>query len=66
MNNIEEKFTSKCLSMDQVIEAEKIRENFKNLAVILNLTLPESEEKVITFTKLQEASMWAIKSISNN
>lgn len=66
MNNIEEKFTSKCLSMDQVIEAEKIRENFKNLAVILNLTLLESEEKVITFTKLQEASMWAIKSISNN
>lgn len=66
MNNIEEKFTSKCLSIDQVIEVEKIRENFKNLAIILNLTLPESEEKVITFTKLQEASMWAIKSISNN
>lgn len=66
MDNIEEKFTSKCLSIDQVIEVEKIRENFKNLAVILNLVLPESEEKTAAFTKLQEASMWAIKSISNN
>lgn len=42
------------------------RETFKNLATFVDDNLPESREKSMTLTKLEEALMWANAAIARN
>lgn len=43
-----------------------IREKAKEFAVLINDTTPESREKSLALTKLEEAVMWANASIARN
>ena len=55
-----ERFRHHPPSSDQIIEAhDMIREDFKDLALKLNDTIPEGREKAVMFTKLEEAMFWA-------
>ncbi len=44
-------------------KAEKIRDGVKKFAKILEKNGEEGRELALAFTKLEEAAMWAIKSI---
>lgn len=43
---------------------EEIRDLFTDLAIQLNIELPESREKSLALTALQEGCMWANASIA--
>ena len=43
-----------------------IRENCKRLALQFNSDLPDSREKALAMTKLEEAMMWANAAIARN
>jgi hypothetical protein len=43
-----------------------VRNDFTDLAVSLNDLLPESREKSLVFTALEEALMWANAAIARN
>ena len=43
-----------------------IRETAKGLAMLINDNCPESREKSLAFTKLEECVMWANASIARN
>jgi len=45
---------------------KKLRDNAKWLAEIINELCPESREKSLAITKLEEASFWANASIARN
>lgn len=49
----------------QVEHIKKVRERCKDLHTLL-LTLPESRERSLAMTKLEEVSMWANKCIVFN
>lgn len=50
---------------DQVKEKyQTLREAFLNMAKLVNEVCPESREKALSLTALQEAQMWAIGSIA--
>lgn len=42
------------------------REQFLNLALEMDLVLPESREKALVMTKLEEGLMWANAAIARN
>lgn len=42
----------------------KIRDKAKELAVLLNEVCPESREKALAFTELEDAVMWANAAIA--
>lgn len=44
----------------------EIRENARGLALILNDRCPDSREKSLAITKLEECVMWANASIARN
>ncbi len=48
---------------EQKFKYETIRNEAKSFALYLNTTLPDSREKSLAITKLQEAVMWANASI---
>lgn len=50
----------------QVERYQEIRELAKELAKLILETCPESREKSLAFTKLEEAVMWANASIARN
>jgi len=55
-----ERFKHHPPTADQIIEAhDMIREEFKDLALKMNDTIPEGREKSLMFTKLEEAMFWA-------
>jgi len=43
-----------------------LREKARELAILINISCPDSREKSIAFTKLEESIMWANKSIAVN
>ncbi len=45
---------------------EEIREEAKKLAMMLNVTVPDSREKSLALTKLEEAVFWANAGIARN
>jgi len=45
---------------------EELRAKARELATIINIACPESREKNLAFTSLQEAVMWANASIAVN
>lgn len=50
----------------QVDRYGDIRDKGHELALLINLNCPESREKSIAFTKIEEAIMWANASIARN
>lgn len=50
----------------QLEQYEMIRESAKNLANIFDSTCPDSREKSLALTKLEEAVFWANASIARN
>ena len=51
---------------DQPLRYERIRYKAKILAAYINEYCPDSREKSIAMTKLEEAVMWANASIARN
>jgi hypothetical protein len=50
----------------QSLKYERIRHYGKDLAMLMNKLCPESREKSLAVTKLEEAIMWANASIARN
>lgn len=64
--NIEEVFQYHSPKEGQATRYEAIRNKAKELALLINEVCPDSREKSVSLTKIQEASMWANASIAIN
>jgi len=51
---------------DQNIRYNTLREKAKELATLIDMCCPDSREKSLAMTKLEECSMWANASIARN
>lgn len=64
--DIENNFTYQPPKDDQPERYERIRYKAKMLAAYINEYCPDSREKSLAFTKLEECVMWANASIARN
>jgi len=51
---------------DQVKRYKKLREFFRQMSHIINQLCPDSREKSLAITKLEESAFWANASIARN
>lgn len=65
IKEIENKFDIQNVDSEQTLAIQQKNDLFKKLATTLELILPDCREKSLVFTKLEEASMWATKSITH-
>jgi len=65
-NLIKNNFTYHPPKGDQPQRYEEIRGSAMLLADLIDLTCPDSREKSLAFTKLEESVMWANASIARN
>lgn len=65
IDEIENKFDIQIVDSKQTLDIQQKNDLFKKLATTLDLILPDGREKSLVFTKLEEASMWATKSITH-
>lgn len=63
---IENNFTYHAPKNDQPERYENIRNAAKQLAKLIDSTCPNSREKSLAFTKLEEFTFWANASIARN
>jgi hypothetical protein len=63
---IENNFTYHAPKEDQPRRYEVIRVKARELALLINQSCPESREKSLAFTHLENAVMWANASIARN
>jgi hypothetical protein len=63
---IEKRFTYHPPKEDQPKKYEKLRALAKELAYLINNLCPESRERSLAQTKLEEAVMWANAAIARN
>lgn len=61
---LEERFRYHSLTPQQRMAINAVRDTTMGLAVILNQRLPESREKSLAMTKLEECAMWANKAVA--
>lgn len=61
---IEHNMTTHPLSDDNISEVEALRESFKTTAKKVADKCPDSREKSLAQTKLEEALMWAVAAIA--
>lgn len=66
MRELDNIFTYHPPKGDQPERYEKIRSMAKDLAKFIDDKCPESREKALAFTKLEECVMWANASIARN
>lgn len=67
MNNIlENSYTYHAPKNGQTARYIRIREKAKELAYMIDELCPESRERSLAFTKLDETVMWANSSIARN
>lgn len=66
MNNIEKAFTYHAPKEGQPQRYVAIRGKAKELAELIGESCPDSREKSLAFTKIEEAVMWANASIARN
>lgn len=59
-----EMFNSKQLTEEQQTRVNIVRHNFSQLFDYLDSYIPTGREKALYRTKLEEASMWAVKAIA--
>ena len=63
---IEKRFTYHKPKADQPERYEALRKRAKGLAVLIIKSCPDSRERSLAITKLEEVSMWANASIARN
>lgn len=63
---IENTFTYHAPKDDQPAKYQAIREKAKELAYLIDELVPDSREKSLAMTKLEECSMWANAGIARN
>ena len=63
---IENAFTYHAPKDDQPAKYQAIREKAKELAYLIDDMVPDSHEKSLAMTKLEECSMWANAGIARN
>lgn len=66
LERIENNFTYHAPSGTQKERYERIRNNAKSLAMLIDVACPESRERSLAMTKLEESVMWANASIARN
>lgn len=66
MTTIENNFTYHAPKEDQLARYTEIRQNAKLTAELFDKLCPDSREKSLAMTKLEEAVMWANASIARN
>jgi len=64
--DIDNRFTYHAPKSTQPVKYEEIRELARNMAHRLNELCPESREKSLAMTQLEDAVMWANASIARN
>ena len=64
--DFEKKFTYHPPKDNQLVKYETIRKYGKNFAVVITTNCPDSREKSLAITKIEEAIMWANASIARN
>ena len=65
-NNIDNNFTYHPPKGSQQTRYEELREFARNFAWLIERHCPDSREKSLAFTKLEESIMWANASIARN
>lgn len=63
---IQNNFTYHAPNEEQISKYNELREKAKEVAYLLNDFCPNSREKSLAMTKLEEAVMWANASIARN
>lgn len=66
MTDIDNNFTYHAPKGDQQMRYQSIREIAKGLAMFIDDHCPDSREKSLAMTKLEEAVMWANAAIARN
>lgn len=66
MIDIENNFTYHAPKPDQISRYTEIRQNAKLTAELIDHLCPDSREKSLAMTKLEEAVMWANAAIARN
>ena len=64
MASLKDSFHTHSMNNDQIDRINRLREAYLNLAEMLKELTPNSRESSLAMTRLEESSMWAIKSIS--
>jgi hypothetical protein len=64
--DIENRFTYHAPKGDQPVRYESIRTATKDLAYMIEAACPDSRERSLALTKLEEAVMWANAAIARN
>jgi hypothetical protein len=64
--DIENRFTYHAPKGDQPKRYENLRGNAKSLAILIFESCPDSRERSLALTKLEEAVMWANAAIARN
>ena len=65
-DRINSNFTYHAPTPDQLPRFEQIRDEGRELALLLNVLCPQSRELSLALTKLEEVVMWANASIARN
>lgn len=64
--NIERNFSHHPLNDEQLVRCEQIRKYGRAFAALIENFCPDSREKSIAMTKLEECVMWANTAIARN
>ena len=66
IDRINNNFSYHAPTEKKVARHEKVREDMKRTAHYWNMELPDSREKSVAITKLEEAMFWANAAIARN
>lgn len=64
--DIEKRFTYHAPKGDQPARYDDLRSHFRDLAYIVEAACPDSRERSLALTKLEEAVMWANAAIARH
>jgi hypothetical protein len=65
-DDLENRFTWHPPKGDQAVRYERIRSDARQFAAMINDLVPDSREKSLAITRLEEAVMWANAAIGRN
>lgn len=64
--DLEKIYGNEPLAVEDVPKIQALREGFKNLAVLIDGSCPDSRERSTAFTNLETALFWAEASVNRN